>query len=110
MDDRFEIVVTGKDVAQSQFLTAELVSALRLTAPEISVERSKDSRETMDLGTIIGVIVASNAVLELAKGLAAWLMKRQEAAVTIKKDGTVIATNLTSAHVIELSKILSRIK
>jgi hypothetical protein len=107
MREQFELEVNGTDLAQSQVLAAELASTLRLTTPGVQVERVKTSDDTMDIGTVVGVIIASNAVAALARGLAAWLAKRQSAEIRVRKDGTLMAKGLTSADALRLAQILA---
>src|SRR5437763_1175915 len=97
MSLRFEIEVQGTNPAESQSLAAELAAVLRLTAQDIQVDRTKRSDQTMDLGTVIGVVVASGAATAVARGVAAWLAKRQSAEITILKDGAIKAKRITSA-------------
>jgi membrane-associated two-gene conflict system component 1 (EACC1) len=107
MDERFEINVQGSDPANSQVLATELASALRLISPMVQVERIKDSDQTMDLGAVVGVVVASGAAAALARGVAAWLSKRQGAEISVSKDGIIQARGLNSTDAVRVAQIIA---
>jgi Effector Associated Constant Component 1 len=108
MESRFQIAVKGATPAESQRLAQELAANLKFADPGVSVDREKDSAETLDLGATLAVVVGSAAVTALAKGIAAWLAKRQTAEISISKDGEVKAKGITSADALRLAEIMSR--
>lgn len=94
MDDiaRIRIFVSDDDVARQDQDARELSDRLRSTAGVQSVDRQKTDSGTMDLGSVLEVVLASGAVLSVAKGLADWLRARRGASVTIEvkhSDGSI---------------------
>jgi hypothetical protein len=110
MESRFEIAVKGATPAESQRLAQELAASLKLTDPSVNVDRKKESADTLDLGATIAVIVGSAAATAVANGIRAWLAKRQDAEISISKDGQVKAKGITSADALRLAEIISRSK
>jgi Effector Associated Constant Component 1 len=54
-----------------------LATALREISGVIESERSKSENDTMDLGTIVTIVLSSGATLAVARGLADWLRLRR---------------------------------
>jgi hypothetical protein len=99
------IKISGPDLADSQLLTADLMSSIKLMTPDISVERGKGGAETMDLGTILTVVLGSAAVTAVAKGIADWLRRQPKAKITIYSNGKLEAENISSADAVKLTEI-----
>lgn len=74
----------------------KLTDNLREISGIVSAERVKKNDNTMDLGTIIGVIATSGATLALAQGVADWLRSRRTTTLVIERDS---ATNSIKATV-----------
>jgi hypothetical protein len=107
MVERFEVAVKGESPAESQRLVQELMRLMESAAPGTSVERRKESSETMDLGATIAVIISSAAMTAIANGIAAWLAKRQTAQISISRQGGIQAAGLTSADAVRITEIFS---
>jgi hypothetical protein len=97
-----EITLPNLDTALANKYTQELMAAIRASTPEVTVDRHNINPQNQDLGTIIGIIVGSAGLTAVAKGIADWLRKRQTANITIKRDGSIIAENVTSADAVKL--------
>jgi hypothetical protein len=104
---QLNIEVAGRTPAEAGQLAAELETALRTCAPRVQADRHKRSFDTMDVGTIVGVVFGSAAMAAVGQGISAWLAKRQNAEITIKgPDDTVIIKGITSAHAVDIVKVL----
>jgi hypothetical protein len=78
---RFEVKAEGQDDAgRSTELLADRLGEIDKVR---EVRRTKADDQTMDLGTILTVIVSSGATLAIARGIAAWLRARRGVTVTI---------------------------
>jgi hypothetical protein len=85
MDTReFELAVEGPTEAESQIYIGELETVILDATRDVEIARVKTDQSTMDLGTVISVIVASHAVTKLATGVADWLRKRNDVKLRIK--------------------------
>jgi hypothetical protein len=105
MEHYVSIQVLGETAANANKLASELEIALCGSAKK--VERKKEKADTQDLGSIVGVILDSGAAIAVAKGIAAFLMKRSSATVVV--DGSKFtATGLTGAEVVRLAEILTK--
>jgi hypothetical protein len=107
MASRFEIAIKGATPAESQRLAQELAASLRLTDASVKVDRQKESVETLDLGATIAIVVGSAAATAVANGIRIWLTRRQDAEISISKDGHVKAKGITSADAVRLAEIMS---
>jgi hypothetical protein len=86
------------DVAEANRFAAELAERLRDADEPIDVRETRADPSAQDFGSTLVLLLAAPAVVALAKGVTAWLAMRPNAKVTLKgKDGTVIASGLTSA-------------
>ena len=77
----FEVIAPS--AAEQNVLASDLQRMLRLSHEDIEVERQKTDATTLDLGTIIVAIVGAPFLVELSKGLAAWMLKHPSAALTL---------------------------
>lgn len=73
---RFEVEAASPGAGNR--LAADLKAMLESSARGISVRRSKTDYDTLDLGTIITVVVSSPVALAAVKALAAWLLKHPD--------------------------------
>jgi hypothetical protein len=70
------LAVGATSEAKADSLTAELQQYIR-ERTDIEVSRSRGDPETMDGGaTLVAIVVTSKAVVELSKGVADWMRKR----------------------------------
>ncbi len=103
---RYEISFDDANAADANRYAEELQQILRQVDESVETTSIKPDQNTMDLGTIVGVVVASAAATAVAQGIADWLRKRQDASVTVKENGEVVATNITSEAALDLVRIL----
>jgi membrane-associated two-gene conflict system component 1 (EACC1) len=95
---RLTLSFEGADVADANRFAAELAERLRDADAPIDVRETRADPSAQDFGATLVLVLASPAVVALAKGVSAWLAMRPNAKITLKgKDGTVIASGLTSA-------------
>ncbi|MFI9061752.1 hypothetical protein ACIGQE_07750 [Streptomyces sp. NPDC053429] len=97
------------DLATANQLAEDLQEALAEEAPDAT--RQREDPLSQDFGATLVIILGSTAVTALAKGIAKWLARRQDARVQLKRtmtDGRVIdilidgqATRRTERLIIE---------
>jgi uncharacterized membrane protein len=100
LDHEQEYLLSFDDVstAEANRLASELGKHLRDRDSSITIRPLRQDAQAQDFGGTLVLILGTKAVVSLAAGLAAWLAMRPKAKVTIKgKDGTIIASGLTSA-------------
>ena len=92
-------------------LRDELAAELARAGTDASVERVKTERGTLDMGATIGIVLGSKAAIELAKALHAWLVRHNQASVTLKlPNGEVVAKGLESHDVPAIVAALAKAK
>lgn len=80
------------DMATANELAGDLEESLAEDAPDLSVTRLREDPRTQDFGATLVLILGSTAVTALAKGIASWLARRQDAQLRLKRttpDGQV---------------------
>lgn len=108
MSETIELSLAGNTPGESEVLLRELEDVLRNASRDVEVKRIKANQTTMDLGTIIGVVVASGAATAVAKGIADWLRKRNNVQLVLKRKGvTFEASGLSGTDAIRLLKIIT---
>ncbi len=87
---RFEEVSLAQKAAQARALREVLLDS----AAGVEVKLTKHSNETMDLGSVLAVFLDSAAgagvLIELAKGVSAYIARDRPAKLVIEADGRVI--------------------
>ena len=92
------------DSATAGSYAHELREAILEQAPDISVDRKRDDSATQDLGTTLGVILSTGAVLAVAKGIQTWLDHRTRSSIIVEREGTrVRVDHLTCKNATELA-------
>lgn len=80
------------DMATANDLAGDLKESLAEDMPDLSVGRFRDDSRTQDFGATLAIVLGSTAVTALAKGIASWLARRQDAQLRLKQttsDGQV---------------------
>jgi hypothetical protein len=79
------IAVNGPDAAQSSELAGDLAQFLSAEMPGAAAQRQRDDELTQDFGVILAVVLSSTAVTALARGVGAWLQRRRDACLTLRR-------------------------
>jgi Effector Associated Constant Component 1 len=86
------ISFSDTDMATANEWAGELEESLAEDTPDLSVTRLREDPHTQDFGATLVIILGSTAVTALAKGIASWLARRQDAQLRLKRttsDGQV---------------------
>ncbi len=81
------------DPADANRLAEDLSEALHDELPSTGVTRVRDDPLSQDFGATLAIVLGSTAVTALAKGVAAWLARRQDARIKLSRttaDGETI--------------------
>jgi hypothetical protein len=94
MSARSDVLVSfpDTDMATANDLAGDLKESLAEDMPDLSVGRFREDTRTQDFGATLAIILGSTAVTALAKGIASWLARRQDARLHLKRttsDGQV---------------------
>jgi hypothetical protein len=73
------------DLAMANDLAGELSESLAEDVPDLSVMRLREDPRTQDFGATLAIVLGSTAVTALAKGIAKWLARRQDARLHLKR-------------------------
>ena len=84
----YRFLVEAEDAAAAGRAAGALQDVLAAVQEVEEVDRQKTDAATMDLGTIVVAIASSGATLAIAKGVAAWLVARKGASITIERDAS----------------------
>jgi hypothetical protein len=94
----FIVTFDEVDTATANRYAGELKENLELQVEGLTVQQVRDKANTMDFGATLAIILGSAAATAVAKGIQAWLAKRNTSTVTIKTmDGQIIATGVGAA-------------
>ena len=103
-DTQLAIRFTDTSSAQANQWAGDLKTVLETCHRQVEASQVREDTETMDLGTSLGVILGSGAVVAVAKGIQAWLARNQGATLelTNQQGQTVKATGLRSGDAADL--------
>lgn len=73
------------DLATANDLASDLAESLTEDVPDLSINRVREDERTQDFGATLAIILGSTAVTALAKGIAKWLARRQDARLQLKR-------------------------
>ena len=102
----FSIRFQGTSSAEANRWASELKQNLLDAHSEVRVSQTKARTDTMDLGSILEVVLGSVAVREVAKGMFVWLQKRHNANIEITKKGAIKATGLRGKDVLAIAEMI----
>jgi hypothetical protein len=88
MTDEYLIEVHAPSLKTAGALANSLQDSLKQVG--VPSSREKADPNTMDLGTLVTVIISSGAATALAQGVSTWLQKNLGASVSIKKNGETV--------------------
>ncbi len=99
------------DLAEANQLAGELQYDLESQVEGVGVNLVRGKARTMDFGATLAIMLGSAAATAVAKGIQAWLAKRDSATVTIKtRTGEIIATGVSAGDARDLvEKALSNV-
>lgn len=83
---RFEELSTAQAGEQAQLLKDALLD----TSPDVSARVERLGSETMDLGTTLILVFGTQAVVAIAKGIAAFIARDRKGKLVIERDGRVV--------------------
>ena len=86
---RIELRFPELSTADANALAEELRRDLRELVPGLDVERVKDDPTTQDFGATLILILGTQSVIAIARGIEAFLARRR-AKLEIASDGTVV--------------------
>jgi hypothetical protein len=109
MDDpiRYKIRFDALELAEASQAAESLRDHLCEVIPDIAARRIRTDASAMDFGSALEIALAAPVVLELAKGIAAWLARSPTSSVTITgADGVVLVEKISSRDAFRLAKKL----
>jgi hypothetical protein len=91
--NELRMAILGSDAAARNDATTELQQAISNNAPDLEVKRVREDDKTQDFGATLVLVLGSAAATQLARGIAVWLARRQDAHLQLEKrheDGSVV--------------------
>ena len=85
-----KISFEGNSPYEANKILAEMESFLMDSPAEIEIKREKNDRSTMDLGNILTIILNSAAVVIIAQGIYAQLIKHKGLKIKIYNKGKLL--------------------
>ena len=100
----------GQAARYARDLEKQMLFALAEQEEAASIRRIRIDLEAQDLGTVLGVILGAKATIVIAKGIAQWFAKNNQAALKIStRNGDVLeVTRLNSGDVEGVAKQLAK--
>lgn len=90
----------------ASYFAEELRDQLLDVLPGTTVTRIRDDQHTQDFGSILQIILSASSVIALASALGNWLILHRKASITVKRNGELVAKNITSQDVVRLAEIM----
>jgi hypothetical protein len=103
----FEIRFEDLSVAEAGTKASRLRRELLDASSDVDVTIKKDDPENLDFGATLVLVLGAPAVVAIAHGIASYL-KRHGGSVTITKDGSVIAKNISGDDVARITEALAK--
>jgi hypothetical protein len=76
------------DEATANILATDLEDSLSEAVPALTISRRREDPLAQDFGATLAVVLGTSAVTALAKGVAAWLARRQDARLVLRRTAT----------------------
>jgi len=83
---RFEGLSPAEAGEQAQLLKDALLD----TSPDVSTKVERLGGETMDLGTTLILVLGTPAIIAVANGLVAFMVRERKGKLVIERDGRVV--------------------
>ncbi len=104
---RFTIRFDGLEAADAGRAAESLRRSLLEVDPTIEARRARTDEEAMDFGASLAVILATPAVITLAKGISNWLSRTHTSKLTvIGPDGKIVVENISATDAANLAEKL----
>lgn len=100
---RFEDV----SVAEANIKARNLRYAILEAVPEMQVSVLKENEGTQDFGTTLVLVLGTQAVIELCKGIAGYL-SRDRGRITIEANGKVVAEGLSGNDAARIAEAFNK--
>lgn len=104
---QFEIRFEDLPVAEAGTKAARLRRELLDVSPEVTVNIVKDDPENQDFGATLILLLGTPAIIAVANGVASYLA-RNRGKITITKDGTVVAENISGDDAARIAEAFSK--
>jgi hypothetical protein len=85
LQEQYRILIEAPDERAATEEARHLTDDLREVTGVIAADRQKANQSTMDLGSIVTVVVTSGATVAIAQGIADWLRRRRGTRLTIER-------------------------
>ncbi len=103
----YTITFDTGSVADANRWASEIKEMILDTTTDVVVERKRDNPYSMDLGTIVEIILGAQSVIAVATALGKWLTLHRQAGITIKtSQGEIVGVNLTSKDAMKLAELI----
>ena len=104
---RYTISFPELEAADAGRQAEGLRRTLQEFAPTIHARRARAEPDAMDFGTVLEIVLAAPAIIELAKGISGWLARTHSSKLTLTgADGTTIVENITAREATDLAERL----
>jgi hypothetical protein len=104
---RYTIRFDGLEAADASRAAESLRRSLLEIDPTIKAKQARTDEEAMDFGTSLAVILATPAVITLAKGISNWLARTPTSKLTvIGPNGKTIVENISAKDAADLAEKL----
>ena len=104
---RYTIRFDDLDAADAGRAAESLRRSLQDVDPTIQANRARTDPEALDFGTVLEVVLATPAIIELAKGIANWLSRTHSSKLTVvRPDGITVVENISACDAADLAEKL----
>jgi hypothetical protein len=104
---RFEIVFEGMATGTAGVRVKQLQQELFRFSPDVTTVIEKEDSTNQDFGTTLVLVLGTPAVIALAEAVASYL-QRNRATIVIKKNGEVLATNISGEDAVKIAEAFQR--
>ncbi|MFC3502822.1 hypothetical protein ACFOOK_17830 [Micromonospora krabiensis] len=104
------LVAFDGDLGHADQLAGDLADFLTRRDPTLPVQRRRTDARSQDFGATLAIVLGSSAVTTLAAGIAAWLRRRQDAHLELRRtlpDGQVVQVKLRGQATARTERIVT---